>query len=106
MRAVLGPVFGSATGTGRALRQCDAAVRVPLPLCRRIGFVHLAPGSGGSTTAAAVATVLARRRTGTVLAVDASPSPRGLLPLLGATGPPATSPATGGPPAPPPATSG
>ncbi len=82
--AVLAPVFGSATRAGRALLECDAAVRVPLPLCRRIGFVHLAAGTGGSTTAAQVATVLARRRTGMVLAVDASPSPRGLLPLLGA----------------------
>lgn len=84
LTAVLGPVFGSATGAGRALLECDAAVRVPLPVCRRIGFVHLAPASGGSTVAAAVATVLARRRTGTVLAVDATPSRRGLLPLLGA----------------------
>lgn len=80
---VLAPVFGSATGASRALLDCDAAVRVPSPLCRRIGFVHLAPGIGGSTTAARVATVLARRRAGMVLAVDASPSPRGLLPLLG-----------------------
>lgn len=79
-------VFGSATAAGRALLEADAAVRMPLPACRRIGFVHLAPGRGGSTTAAAVATVLARRRAGMVLAVDASPSPRGLLPLLGATG--------------------
>lgn len=79
-------VFGSATGASRALLDADAAVRVPLPACRRIGFVHLAPGRGGSSTAAAVATVLARRRAGMVLAVDASPSPHGLLPLLGATG--------------------
>jgi MinD-like ATPase involved in chromosome partitioning or flagellar assembly len=84
--AVLAPVFGSATADGRALLDCDAAVRAPLPLCRRIGFVHLAAGSGGSTTAAQAATVLARRRTGMVLAVDASPSPRGLLALLGAAG--------------------
>lgn len=82
--AMLAPVFGSATGASRALLDCDAAVRVPSPLCRRIGFVHLTPGVGGSTTAARVATVLARRRAGMVLAVDASPSPRGLLPLLGA----------------------
>jgi hypothetical protein len=82
--AVLGPVFGSATGSGRAVREHDAAVRVPSPVCRRIGFVQLAPGAGGSSTAAAVATVLARRRTGMVLAVDASPSPRGLLAVLGA----------------------
>ncbi|HST66922.1 MAG TPA: hypothetical protein VLM05_17200 [Mycobacteriales bacterium] len=75
-------VFGSATGAGRALREHDAAVRAPLPLCRRIGFVHLVPGIGGSTLAAQVATVLARRRAGMVLAVDASPSPHGLLPLL------------------------
>lgn len=83
---VLAPLFGSATAAARAVLECDAAVRVPLPLCRRIGFVHLAPGSGGSTTAAQVATVLARRRTGMILAVDASPSPHSLLPLLGARG--------------------
>jgi hypothetical protein len=82
--AVLAPVFGSATGHSRALLDCDAAVRMPSPVCRRIGFVQLAPGIGGSTTAARVATVLARRRAGMVLAVDASPSPRGLLPLLDA----------------------
>lgn len=97
LTAVLRPVFGSATGAGRTLLECDAAVRVPLPVCRRIGFVHLAPASGGSTAAAGVATVLARRRTGAVLAVDASPSPRGLLPLLGAAPSPAVpSPAVAG----------
>jgi hypothetical protein len=78
----LGAVFGSATGRSRALREQDVAVRAPLPLCRRIGFVQLAPGVGGSTLAAGVAGVLARRRAGMVLAVDASPSPHGLLPLL------------------------
>jgi hypothetical protein len=80
----LAAVFASATAESRALREYDAAVRVPLPRCRRIGFVHLASGVGASTAAARVAAVLARHRTGMVLAVDASPSPRGLLPLLDA----------------------
>lgn len=86
--AVLAPVFGSATGQDRALRDCDAAIRMPLPVCRRIGFMQLDVHCGASSTAAQVATVLAARRAGPVLAVDASPSPRGLLPLLGATGEP------------------
>lgn len=81
--SALAPVFGSATGESRALLDWDAGVRTPLPLCRRIGFVQLAAGSGTSTVAAAVATALAGRRRGMVLAVDASPSPYGLLPRLG-----------------------
>jgi hypothetical protein len=81
--AVLSPVFGSVTRQARELLAYDTAVRMPLPLCRRIGFVQLAPGCGASTAAAQVVTVLARRRAGMVLAIDASPSPHGLLQLVG-----------------------
>jgi hypothetical protein len=81
---LLAPVFGSATGHSRELLAADAAVRAALPRCRRIGFVQLAAGAGATTTAGRVVDLLARRRTGRILAVDASPSPNGLLPLLGA----------------------
>lgn len=82
---LLAPVFGSATGHSRELLAGDAAVRAALPRCRRIGFVQLAAGAGATTTAGRVVDLLARRRAGRVLAVDASLSPDGLLPLLAAT---------------------
>jgi hypothetical protein len=81
--AILGPVFGSASAYHRAVLADDRDVRAPLAVCRRLGFVQLGVRSGASTTAAGVLAVLARRRTGPVLGVDASPSPNGLLPRLG-----------------------
>ena len=65
-------VFGSTTASVQELMAADAALRMPLPLVRRIGVVHLRGGAGASSTAAAVASTLARRRAGHVLAVNAS----------------------------------
>jgi MinD-like ATPase involved in chromosome partitioning or flagellar assembly len=73
--AIAAGIFGSASGLTYELRSCDAVLRAPLALCRRIGFIQLSGGAGGSSTAAYVASVLARRRTGMVLAVDAAAGP-------------------------------
>lgn len=65
-----GAVFGSVSARQHRLLADDLAVRVPLPRCRRIGFVALANDSGRSTTLAAVAGHLRRRRPGPVLVAD------------------------------------
>jgi MinD-like ATPase involved in chromosome partitioning or flagellar assembly len=54
------------------LTTSDMLLRSPLALSRRIGFVQLRGGSGASSTAAYVASMLARRRAGMVLGVNAS----------------------------------
>jgi len=54
------------------LTTSDALLRSPLALSRRIGFVQLRGGCGASATAGYVASLLARRRSGMVLAVNAS----------------------------------
>lgn len=63
--------------TARAITESDAALRQPLSTSRRVGFVQLHGGGGLSTTAAAVASVLASRRSGRVLGVDAASGPLG-----------------------------
>ncbi|MGU3408606.1 hypothetical protein ACLBWP_00730 [Microbacterium sp. M1A1_1b] len=73
--AVLG---ATAFGTG-VLEQADRAIRAPLALSRRLGFVQLTGGVGASTTASLVANLLARRRTGPVLGVDAAGGSRSML---------------------------
>ncbi len=82
MSAVLASVAPALLG-GTADRQedleaADRAIRAPLALSRRIGFVQLAGGVGASTTVAAVAALIARRRGTPVLAVDAAAGPRSL----------------------------
>jgi MinD-like ATPase involved in chromosome partitioning or flagellar assembly len=69
---IISSLLGSAGGITHELAASDALLRSPLPLSRRIGFVQLRGGSGASSTAGYVASMLARRRTGMVLAVDAS----------------------------------
>jgi hypothetical protein len=61
------------------LQRLDAAVRGPLPLSTRVGFVGVGPGVGCSTAAGLAASVLATRRTHPVLAVNASASARSVL---------------------------
>lgn len=79
LRAVPSAVFGStAAGTG-VLERADRAVRSPLSLSRRIGFVQLVGGVGASTTAALVADLVAHRRNGPVLGVDAAAGDRSML---------------------------
>jgi hypothetical protein len=67
----------STAHTARTITESDAALRQPLATSRRVGFVQLHGGNGLSTTAAAVASVLASRRSGRVLGVDAASGPLG-----------------------------
>lgn len=59
-------------GWSRDLEAADAAVRTPLALSRRVGVVSVEPGSGTSTVAAGLVSLLRHRRRGAVLAVDAA----------------------------------
>jgi hypothetical protein len=65
-------VFGSATRASIELVKWDAALRTVVLHCRHLAFVHLGDERDASTTAGYVATLLAARRAGRVLAVDAS----------------------------------
>ena len=73
------------TGAAAELAEADQLLRTALPLSRRVGCVAAAGGSGTSTTAAALANVLAARRAGMVLAVDAAGGASGLTWLAGAS---------------------
>lgn len=79
-------VFGSAAARAQEFDRIDETVRVPLPLSRRIGFVQVRGGAGASSTAAYVANVIARRRPGPVLGVDASRGRVGMLAYAGLPG--------------------
>lgn len=76
--------FGSVVGGARELDDAHRAIRQGVPTSRRIAFASLRGGTGCSTTAAAVATVLARRRSGRVLGVDGAAGPRSFAELAGA----------------------
>lgn len=76
-------VLGSTTAHSSELIAADQALRMPLPLCRRIGVVQLRGGAGASTVAAAVTSTLARRRPGMVLGVNASPGATSILTCAG-----------------------
>lgn len=78
---------GSASAVTAELTSSDAVLRAPLALCRRVGFVQLRGGAGASATAAYVASLLARRRTGMVLAVNASAGERPVLAWAGVATP-------------------
>ncbi|MBF4624004.1 hypothetical protein [Clavibacter sp. VKM Ac-2872] len=65
-------LLASPASAFREAQEADTAVRAPLPVSRRVGFVQLAGGSGTSAAAAAVAATLAARRSGVSLAVNAS----------------------------------
>ena len=80
-------VVGSASRLTHELRGADAALRAPIALSRRIGFVQLRGGSGASASAAYLANLLAARRTGPVLAVNAALGPVNLVWHAGATEP-------------------
>ncbi len=82
---IISGLLGSAGGITHELTASDALLRSPLPLSRRIGFVQLRGGSGASSTAGYVASMLARRRTGMVLAVNASAGGTNLLWQAGLT---------------------
>jgi MinD-like ATPase involved in chromosome partitioning or flagellar assembly len=86
---IISGLLGSASGITRELTASDTLLRSPLALSRRIGFVQLRGGSGASSTAGYVASMLARRRTGMVLAVNASAGETNLLWHAGLPRPPA-----------------
>ena len=84
-------LLGSVSSRVHELTSIDEVLRRPVPVSRRIGFVQLRGGVGASSTSAYVAALLARRRHGAVLGVDASRGPRGLAwhagtPASGRTG--------------------
>jgi MinD-like ATPase involved in chromosome partitioning or flagellar assembly len=76
---VVAGLIGSVSAISHELITSDALLRSPLALSRRIGFVQLRGGSGASSTAAYVASMLARRRTGMVLGVNASAGESNML---------------------------
>lgn len=78
-------LLGSVSAITYELTTCDALLRSPLALSRRIGFVQLRGGSGASSTAGYVASMLARRRTGMVLGVNASAGETNMLWQAGLT---------------------
>ncbi|GAA2752846.1 hypothetical protein [Amnibacterium kyonggiense] len=88
--ALLPALLGGAADRQAELEAADRAIRAPLALSRRVGFVQLVGGVGASTTVAAVAALIAVRRRGAVLAVDAAAGPRSLRwhAGLGTTAPP------------------
>ena len=84
---IISGLLGSASGITHELTTSDMLLQSPLALSRRIGFVQLRGGSGASSTAGYVASMLARRRTGMVLAVNASAGETNLLWHAGLTRP-------------------
>jgi MinD-like ATPase involved in chromosome partitioning or flagellar assembly len=82
---IISGLLGSVSGITQELTASDTLLRSPLALSRRIGFVQLRGGSGASSTAGYVASMLARRRTGMVLAVNASAGETNLLWQAGLT---------------------
>ena len=82
---IISGLLGSVSGITHELTTSDTLLRSPLALSRRIGFVQLRGGSGASSTAGYVASMLARRRTGMVLAVNASAGETNLLWQAGLT---------------------
>jgi MinD-like ATPase involved in chromosome partitioning or flagellar assembly len=71
--------FGSTAALTSELTDGDAVLRMPLPLSRRFGFVSLRGGSGTSSTASYVASLLASRRAGMILGVNASAGDANLI---------------------------
>ncbi|HJV14346.1 MAG TPA: hypothetical protein VJ625_10685 [Propionibacteriaceae bacterium] len=82
---IISGLLGSVSSITHELTTSDALLRSPLALSRRIGFVQLRGGSGASATAGYVASMLARRRTGMVLGVNASAGETNMLWQAGLT---------------------
>lgn len=86
-RSLLGHLADAVHGTGDlALREAaaDDAVRAPVGTSRRLTFIAADGGTGTTTSAATCARVLASRRGGPVLALDASGGASGLAVRCGA----------------------
>lgn len=78
-------------GSGRTVQDAatwDAALRAPVATSRRLTLLAADGGTGTSTLGAAVALVLANRRTGPVLTLDAAGGPSALRVRLGVDDPP------------------
>jgi MinD-like ATPase involved in chromosome partitioning or flagellar assembly len=82
---IMSGLLGSVSSIAHELTTSDALLRSPLALCRRIGFAQLRGGSGASATAGYIASMLARRRTGMVLGVNASAGETNMLWQAGLT---------------------
>jgi MinD-like ATPase involved in chromosome partitioning or flagellar assembly len=82
---IISSLLGSVSAITHELTISDGLLRSPLALSRRIGFVQLRGGSGASATAGYVASMLAHRRAGMVLAVNASAGRANLLWQAGLT---------------------
>ncbi len=76
---IISALAGSVSAIADELTASDALLRSPLALSRRIGFVQLHGGSGASATAGYLASMLAHRRTGMVLGVNASAGEANML---------------------------
>ncbi|MCU1527662.1 MAG: hypothetical protein JWP75_1425 [Frondihabitans sp.] len=86
LRATPSAVFGSTAARLAEMERADHAIRILLALSHRIAFVQLAGGSGTSAVAAYIAGLLAHRRTGPILGVNASGGDRTLLWYAGVRG--------------------
>jgi hypothetical protein len=82
---IISGLLGSVSAISHELTTSDALLRSPLALSRRIGFVQLRGGCGASSTAGYVSSMLARRRAGMVLGVNASAGEAHLLWQAGLT---------------------
>jgi hypothetical protein len=89
---IVSGLVGSASGLTAELADSDAVLRAPLALSRRVGFAHLRGGAGASAVAAYVANLLAARRAGMVLAVNASAGERHAVWQAGVAPPPSEPP--------------
>jgi hypothetical protein len=76
---IISALTGSVSAITDELTAGDALLRSPLALSRRIGFVQLHGGSGASATAGYLGSMLAHRRTGMVLGVNASAGETNML---------------------------
>lgn len=75
------------TAASRELVDLDARLRRPVSTSRRLGVVAAGGGAGATTVTLGMAGLLAARRHGGVLAVDAAAGPAGLVTASGVTGP-------------------
>jgi hypothetical protein len=76
---IVSGVLGSASALTHEMVGSHEVLSAPLALCRRVGFVQLRGGAGASATAGYLGSLLARRRTGMVLGVNASAGEANLL---------------------------
>lgn len=72
-------VFSSTAARARELESADRVIRAPLSLSHRIAFTQLTGGTGASAVSAYIAGLLAHRRPGPVLGVNASGGRQTLL---------------------------